>query len=266
MMGMTNPETVHYGMWDGSSIVICAYVLTLILITVKRKEYPHVFILLVPTAVIILALLYCPGIYGHMPYQDNNDHRQVFRRIRWALMFLPVLSFGLTYLLINMRKIQRALVVATFVLLFIVSVFYTSDGNEEYGFWDRSNAQDHIYKVPYLVINIGDIIMNNSGEYLAEDRYNRVNLLVSDDGKGKWEKSMQYLAYQLRLYVSPIHLFIKQVPETEYTKDSFKLSQIINEPIDYILCPDDAVLIQKYEKDGYIIEWHDGEYCLMCND
>ena len=25
MVGMTNPETVHYGMWDDSSIVICEY-------------------------------------------------------------------------------------------------------------------------------------------------------------------------------------------------------------------------------------------------
>ena len=31
MMGMINPETVHYGMWDGSSIVISAYMDTLIM-------------------------------------------------------------------------------------------------------------------------------------------------------------------------------------------------------------------------------------------
>lgn len=37
-MGMTNPETVHYGMWYGSSIVICAYALIRILIVAKRKD------------------------------------------------------------------------------------------------------------------------------------------------------------------------------------------------------------------------------------
>ena len=90
MMGMTNPETVHYGMWDGSSVVICAYALTLILITLKRKEYPRVFMIFVPASVIFLAIIYFPGIYSHLPLTYDDDRRQVFRRFRLLLMLLPV--------------------------------------------------------------------------------------------------------------------------------------------------------------------------------
>ena len=108
MMGMTNPETVHYGMWDGSSIVICAYVLTLILIAMKRKEHPHVFMLFVPASVAFLALFYLPPIYKHLPFSYDEGHRQILRRIRGMLMMLPTLSFGMTYVCTKMNRRQKA--------------------------------------------------------------------------------------------------------------------------------------------------------------
>ena len=266
MMGMTYPETVHYGMWDGSSIVICAYALTLILITIKRKEYPHVFMLFVPASVIFLAIMYCPGIYSHLPFTDDNDHRQVFRRVRWMFMLLPVLSFGMTYIWMKTKYRQKAMMAGICAMLLAVSVFYTSNGWEEYGFWDRGDTQNHLYKVPAAVIAMGDIIKRNSGEFLAEDKKNTVSLIVNDDRKGEWEDSFYYLARQLRLYISPIQIRDVIIQKQNYTKPDFELGQYLDENYDYVLCPNDESLVSKYEDDGYKREWQDDKYCFMSHD
>ena len=263
MMGMTNPETVHYGMWDGSSIVICAYALTLILITIKRKDYPHVFMLFVPASVIFLAIMYCPGIYSHLPRTYDNDSRQVFRRFRWLLMMLPVLSFGMTYIFTKMKQKQRILAGIVCALLFVASVFYTSDGQEEYGFWDRSNAQDHLYKISNTAKAMGDTIMDRDGDYLKEDTSNTITLLVSDDGKGEWEKSMTYTAQQLRMYLSPVHYTTVDLAETDYTKKDFTISKVVKKNYDYVLCPDEERIITLYQNEGYKELWRMNGNCFM---
>ena len=263
MMGMTNPETVHYGMWDGSSIVICAYALTLILITVKRKEYPHVFMLFVPASVIFLAILYFPPIYNHLPYTYDEGHRQIFRRVRWMLMMLPVLSFGVTYLFSKMKKNQKILITVIMILFFAVSVFYTSDGQEEYGFWDRSSAQDHLYKIPNVSKAMGDTIIDKSGEYLAQNRQNTVTLLVSDDGQGEWEDSMGYKVRQMKMYLSPVRYTEQVISKYEYERQDFKLAEVIEEEYDYVLCPDDDRIAARYAQLGYEELWRMDGLCFM---
>ena len=267
MMGMTNPETVHYGMWDGSSIVICAYALTLILITIKRKEYPHVFMLFVPASVIFLAIMYCPGIYSHLPLTYNSDRRQIFRRVRWMFMMLPVLSFGATYLFTKMTRRQKAVTAIVCALLLSVSVFYTSDGQAEYGFWDRTETQDHLYKIPKSARAMGDTIIQKSGDYLAKDKNNTVSLLVSDDGKGEWEDSMPYRAWQLKMYIAPVEWSESgdtvEISEKKYTDPKFNLSTYVKKKYDYVLCPDDERIIVKYEETGYQREWQMDGYCFL---
>lgn len=263
MMGMTNPETVHYGMWDGSSIVTCAYALTLILITVKRKEYPHVFKLFVPASVIFLAIIYCPGIYRHLPLTYNDDRRQVFRRFRWMLMILPVFAFGLTYVLSKMKKGQKLITAAICMLLFVASVFYTSDGQEEYGFWDRTNSQDHLYKISHTAKAMGDTIMERDGDYLKEDNTNTVTLLVSDDGKGEWEHSIVHNAQQLRMYLSPVQYTTIELGEPESTKTGFELNKLLDAEYNYVLCPDEESIISLYEGEGYEELWRLNGNCFM---
>lgn len=262
-MGMTNPTTVHYGMWDGSSIVICAYALTLILVTVKRKEYPHVFMLFVPASVIFLTVLYFPPIYRHLPMTYDSDQRQIFRRVRWVLMMLPVLSFGATYVFTKMKRHQKAVLAIVGALLMLASVFYTSEGQEEYGFWDRTNAQDHLYKIPQTAKAMGDTILKKSGEYLAEDRKNVVHLLISDDRKGEWESSMEYIVKQLQMYVAPVRYEIITITEKDYNNPGFNIKQYITDTYDYVFCPDDERLVSNYIKNGYKVEWQMGDYCFL---
>ena len=263
MMGMTNPETVHYGMWDGSSIVICAYVLTLILITLKRKEYPHVFTLLVPASVIFLAILYFPPIYHHLPFTGDSDKRQIFRRFRWILMMLPTLSFAVSYIFTKVGRKQKAMIAVVMAMLMLSSVFYTSDGYEEYGFWDRSNAQDHLYKIPHVVKAMGDTIMEKSGDYLAQNRANTVSLLISDDGEGEWEDSMEYKAWQLKTYISPVKWKDVVISQEMLASDDFDLRQVLGKEYNYVLCRDDELLIKIYEADCYKREWQIEGYCLL---
>lgn len=255
MMGMTNPETVHYGMWDGSSIVICAYALTLILITLKRKEFPHVFILFVPVSVIFLAVLYFPGVYSHLPYTYDEGRRQIFRRVRWMLMMLPVLTFGMTYLFSHMKTKQKLITGFLFGLLMLASVFYTSDGQEEYGFWDRTNAQDHLYKIPKVSKAMGDTIINLSGDYLAQDRENTVTLLISDDGENEWEDSMDYKVKQMNMYLAPVEYTNVVITKEAYSKPGFRLDDVVQERYDYVLCPEDEEIASLYKKKGYDVLW-----------
>lgn len=266
MMGMTNPETVHYGMWDGSSIVICAYALTLILITVKRKEYPHVFMLFVPASVMFLFIMYIPGIYSHLPLTYNNDRRQVFRRFRWLFMMLPVLSFGMSFIFMKMKNKQRILTGIVCGLLLMSSVFYTSDGQEEYGFWDRSNAQNHLYKISHVAKAMGDTISDREGEYLDEDSNHTVTLLVSDDGKGEWERSIVHNAQQLRMYLSPVHYTTVQLTESDCNKKGFDLGTLVDRKYDYILCPDTERVISLYQNAGYEVLWRENGNCFMADN
>ena len=266
MMGMTNPETVHYGMWDGSSIVICAYALTLILITMKRKDYPHAFMLFVPASVLFLAVIYCPGIYSHLPMTYNSDKRQVFRRLRWMFMVLPVLSFGMTSVCMKLKQNQKVLMGVVYIFLFATSVFYTSNGQEEYGFWDRSNTQDRLYKISNTAKTMGDTIIDRDGEYLEGDKSNTVTLLISDDGNGEWEKSMRYTAQQLRMYLSPVHYNTVTLEESIYSKIDFKLDQIVKEKYDYVLCPDEERIISLYKDKGYKELWRMNGNCFMAGN
>ena len=254
-------------MWDGSSIVICAYALTLILLISKRKEYPRAFLLFAPASVLFLFIMYFPGIYSHLPRTDNNDHRQVFRRIRWLLMMLPTLSFGMTYIFTHMKRAQKVAATGVCALLMFVSVFFESvSGATESGFWDRSGAQDHLYKLPNTVVAMGDTIMDRDREYLAEDKRNMVSLLVSDDGSGAWDKSITHDAYLLRTYISPVQWTSVSVPMKDYIRSGYDIRRAVKDSYDYVLCSDDDRLVKLYEGLGYKELWRMDGKCFMTGD
>ena len=158
---------------------------------------------------------------------------------------------------------QKIIAAAVCALLMFASVFYTSDGQSEFGFWDRGKTQNHLYKLPNRVVAMGDTIMERDGDYFAKDKRNIVSLLVSDDGSGAWDKSIVHDAYQLRMYISPVKWTSVSVPLKGYIKEGYNLKGAIKEDYDYVLCSDDDRLVKLYEGLGYEELWQMDGRCFL---
>ena len=261
---MTEPKTLHYGLWDGSSTVLCAYALVLIFLCVKRKEYPHIFMLVIPSSVALLAIscfsLLTPVIIEHMPV-GNQGRIQVLRRLRWILMVLPMLAFGLTYITRMTDRLKRTILAIICLFLLFVSVYgsdWSSSGLKT-GYWNTGNDFDHLYKISNVSLAMGDTITEENKDFFEADRHNTVEILVGNDktgGKYGDRRDGTYFVLGLRQYLSPV-----QYREIDLTDKDYPAG--IRETDDYVLCPDKQDYVDTFKKAGYEEKWTLDGYCFL---
>ena len=263
-LGMTEPKTMHYGLWDGSSTILCAYALVFILICFKRKEYPHVFMLMIPTSAMLLVLFYFPVIGSflveHIPIGESG-RIQVLRRFRWILMTLPALAFGLTYITEQTGRLKKVFLTVISLIIIAISVYgsdWSSSGMKT-GYWNTGNDFDHLYKLSNVTLAMGDTIMGEQKVFFEKDRYNFVSILVGTDktgGKYGDRRDETYYVLGLRQYLSPIQYNVLDLTEKDYPTQ-------IKGTDDYVLCPDKQDYINTFSEAGYEEEWRLDGYCFM---
>ncbi len=263
-LGMTEPKTLHYGLWDGSSTILCAYILVFILLCIKRKEYPHIFMLLIPSSAILLALYYCPllnsMLTAHMPV-GNQGRIQVLRRLRWIMLVLPMLAFGLTYLTLKADRLKKAVIAVICVFMVFLSVYGSdwSASGMKTGYWNRGNDFDHLYKISNISLAMGDTIMEENRDFFEADRKNTVKILVGNDktgGKYGDRRDGTYFVLGLRQYLSPVQYRELDLTDGDYYRD-------IDRNDDYVLCPDRQDYIDSFISSGYEEEWTMDGYCFL---
>lgn len=263
-LGMTEPKTLHYGLWDGSSTIICAYALLFILIFVKRKEYPDVFMLFIPSSAILLTLCYFPivssALITYMPV-GSLTRIQVIRRFRWIIMLLPLLAFGMTYLIRISCRLQRYLISVITIFLLIVSVYGNdiSASGLKTGYWNMKNDMDHLYKISNISLSMGDTIMKEQADFFSKDKNNYVSILVGVDDSGGLSgdnRDGEYFTLSLRQYLSPIHYSTISLSDNDY-------AGYISSNEDYALIPDQEDYLHSFMNAGYVPEWHKDGYCFM---
>ena len=263
-LGMTEPKTMHYGLWDGSSTILCAYMLAFILICVKRKEYPRVFMLMIPASAMLLALFYFPVIgsilVNHIPVGESG-RIQVLRRFRWILMVFPMLAFGLTYVTQRADRLKKVMISVISILLVIISVYgsdWSSSGMKT-GYWNMRNDFDHLYKLSNVTLAMGDTIMAEKRDFFEEDRRNFVNILIGNDksgGKYGDRRDGTYFVLGLRQYLSPVQYKVLDLTDKDFPNH-------ISGTDDYVLCPENQEFIDAFIEAGYMEEWCLDGYCFM---
>jgi hypothetical protein len=103
---------MHRTMWGGSSTFICLYVLSVIVLIRYRKEYPRLFRVMIPVMIMVLLLAYFPLFYRiereFMPRTNTEKGKNdVYARIRWILLMVPVMSFAGTMVWEKMDRVKR---------------------------------------------------------------------------------------------------------------------------------------------------------------
>lgn len=267
-LGMTEPQTLHYGLWDGSSTVLCAYVIVVILIITKRKEFPNAFLLFVPMSAMLMFICYFPPtsrlIYEHFPNSEFTRY-QVIRRFRWIILLLPMLAFGLTQATIKLKTIQKAMFAMICVSMVFISI-YGSDWSAsglKTGYWNRGDDLDHLYKIPKISLAMGETITRENADLFSEDKHNYVRILVNIAGANDSSEEKRdgwYYAECLREYLSPVLLTASTYTINNYWNILYYSD---NSDPNYGLCPDDPKYIRDFEKAGYAIEWELDGYCFL---
>lgn len=265
--GMTDPQTIHYGLWDGSSTILCAFILVVLLIYHKRKSLPPAVFAIAPVFSILILILYLPHMstfLARIMPGTQNEKFQVLRRFRWIILPLPALAFGLTHVTSGFSRIQRILVSIIAGLFLFTSIYGTdwSASGLKTGFWDRTDTMNRLYKISNISIAMGDTIMENSAEYLAADKHNYVKILAGRDGSGGIHadnRDALYYAICAREYISPVQYLEIDMTEPEYQKN-------ITGYEEYVLIPDQTEAKELFCTSGYSVAWCMDGYCFLINN
>ena len=116
-------------MWGGNSMIICAYILCLYLIVMRRRECKRAFFIIVPITIITCFIVYNPIIYqlalGRIAGLDEGKNA-VYGRFNNLMMIVPVITIGTVIMAISLKDRARQMFFFICVIL-CFACFRTGD-------------------------------------------------------------------------------------------------------------------------------------------
>ena len=245
------------------------YVISLFLLFKNRNSWDIKIKKVITLIGLSILLFFCP-LTVKMIYGRILPGFAEYERLSWLFFVAPVISYTFVKIIDGLRKKQQikgAIAFIVFCFILSASPLFTRAYKET----------ENINKVPDYVIEISDVITEDSGCYEGEIYGVRQ---VAKDDKGKWIKPKVLIQldeaynihagddfkYGIRQYSSALVLSEIVIPNTTYNSSSFELAKYANLfNYEYFVCSDNEYLRRQAEKQGFELLKKVGDYAVYKN-
>ena len=255
---LNNYYLCHTNIW-GAAIVLLAYAFSLYVIVRSKEHCAYITNNAVMLSVMTIFIAYFPVsfyfLYTYMPGEWAN-----YMEIN-SLFFIPwVIAAALAVVISSIKNAKRICFMLVLGLFSLVMWNWGRDLPE----WEKH--LDWYYRIPYEAIEIGDYIGSQKYQYINENKYNTVKVLVltnTEDFKSAEDRDEDYVSIQyrignsLRQYMSPIVIEPENI-EPYHTQD-------INDPgkYDYVVCTNDSAIRDFFEEKHFALVKDYGYFLFM---
>ena len=100
-------ETMHNTIWAGNPTYLCGYLLSMILIIIKRKEYPQLFDVFISVCVGGILIVYNPWFYSFFSSNlSDGDSDAVYGRLGGVFLFVPAIICAIILISSSVTQMQ----------------------------------------------------------------------------------------------------------------------------------------------------------------
>ena len=258
---LDNYYLCHTNIW-GAAIILLVYSLSLYVIVRKKALCINIEISIVTISVVTAFVAYFPPsfyfLYNHMPGEWAN-----YMEIN-SLFLLPwVIATAATAVISSIKDEKKICFILVLGLFSIVMWNWGRDLPK----WEKH--LDWYYRIPYEAIEIGDYIKQQKSQYIEENKYNTVKVLVltnSRDFESAEDRDEDYVSIQyrignsLRQYMSPIEINSMNIEAAN------KLDIKECEKYDYVICTNDNLFIKYFEDNRFDMVNDYGHFVFMDKD
>lgn len=245
---MYEVDTFHISLWGRSVLLFCGYLLSTWIIYKNKRKDLKAFQMVLPLVWIGLLLLYFPGFEETVkPY--IGDSYKVFRRFRWILLLVPVMSIAMAQVLSEIDE-KRQRIVLVICLIAMMVLWQPS--------WIMTTRVDHYYKIPKECVEIADYIESQYAEEFEKDRFQYVTICVQDDDEtaGSGEDGNRRIGWGVRQYLSPVVIEFATIrPENADSISGLTEAE-------YIICSKTEEIRLGFEAEGYVLVHDYDGFCF----